>query len=284
MEGKVVVKRCVENILGWPTDTFSVDIESADGNLDDNIFPVRTVLIFVPGNPGLIEWYIPFFSRIIQLLGPGYAVRGASYAGHSIDAQQIHVEQDDDGRTCDAPIRIHPPPKTLAWTIDGQVQHKIAFLDKLAQKEMNSTKKFIFIGHSIGCHLVQRIFLYRADFLRRTTRCIWLMPFIRMDAPAPHQQLLDLVAQYSTTSTWILQTAARVMACFPTSLVEQYLLQFAMERADHRRFTAQLLQQTKFPRNFLGLGLEEIRDVPQAIDVRVGTLFCFCLFVSHWRG
>lgn len=254
---KLIVERHVEEILGWPTDTFSIDWPQSRAQL-------HTILVFVPGNPGLVEWYIPFFSDILKAIGPGYAVRGASHAGHSIDAQQIHVEED---ATANDSTRV--PPKTLAWTIDGQVHHKIAYIEKMLD-EMRATTKLpclIFVGHSIGCHLLKRILLHRADFLRQTVRCLFLMPFIRMDAPAPHQQLLDLVSQYPTASKWILQNAARFLATLSSPTLES-LLESTMDKQEHREFTAKLLRQTHFPSNFLGLGLEEIRDVPQAIDVR----------------
>jgi hypothetical protein len=61
-------------ICGWPTDTLSIDLVS----------PAHTLILFIPGNPGVVHWYTTFLTRIVQQLGRGFAVRGLSYAGHGI--------------------------------------------------------------------------------------------------------------------------------------------------------------------------------------------------------
>lgn len=296
-----MIQRRSEDILGWPTDTFSIDFtatttnsRSSDPNVaaaikaasatTRNITPPHTVIVFVPGNPGLVEWYITFFAEILESLGPGYAVRGASYAGHSTDPNKINVE---DATTANNNAAYAPTTTTttaLAWTIEGQVRHKIAYIDKFTKQlsdnniggsddaTAGASCKLILMGHSIGCHLVQRILVLRSDdILQRTIQCIFLMPFIRMDAPFPNQQVLDWASHHPDTSTWILQNACRLLARLPHSetLMRDLLLKSMMERPEDRMFTAKLLRQTAFPRNFLGLGLEEIRDVPQAVDVSV---------------
>lgn len=295
----IVVERKVLELVGWPTDTFSVDYsvlppgrheqDSAAGTTPlvdkSNDSNVHTVILFIPGNPGLNEWYIPFFSSILQALDSGYVVRGASYAGHSIDPRQIRVEEtyyDDlpsdnqdtsDATTTAASQSTIVPPKTIAWTIDGQVHHKLDYMDKIAQEFQSLSSnpqrplRWILVGHSIGCHLMQRMLVLRPDLAACTTTCLYLMPFIRMDAPSPHQQFLDWAAASPERSACILQTKARFLAQFSGKFLEK-MLESIMDRPQDRVFTAQLIRQTRFPLNFLGIGVEEIRDLPQAIDVR----------------
>ena len=282
----IYVNRGVEKILGWPTDTFAIDWKYSDGATATRR-RIHTIVLFVPGNPGLVEWYIPFFSEILKAIGPDYAIRGASYAGHSVDAQQIHVEEGKKTRPHDkstnptSPAGV--PSTTLAWTIDGQVNHKISYLDKVLGLPEFRDARLIFIGHSIGCHLVKRMLLVRADFLSRTTQCIFLMPFIRMDAPTPHQQFLDWASKNPDTSDTILHTLSRVLSTLSPPMLES-LLQSMMEKKEDREFTAKLIRQTRFPRNFLGLGLEEIRDVPQTIDVSCVAFVYFKQIISslYW--
>eukprot|EP00977_Amphora_coffeiformis_P008639 scaffold1953_cov176-Amphora_coffeaeformis.AAC.57 len=259
MKPDIVVQRSVQDILGWPTDTFSIDCGPPE--------KVHTILVFIPGNPGLCEWYIPLFSKILETVGPGYVARGASYVGHSIDPQLIYVENEQENS------ETNIPPKTLAWTMDGQVHHKIAYIDQISKEFPNA--RFIFVGHSIGCHFTKRILLYRTDILRRTCQCILLMPFIRMDAPAPEQHVLDLASRNVEASMWILHTLSRFLSILPSSALET-ILKPSMDRENDRIFTAKLLKQSQFTRNFLGLGSEEIRDVPQAIDVCLTWYRAFC--------
>lgn len=279
---KLRVHRNVQDVLGWPTDTFAIDWchdDRAPTEHKKRQSAVHTAILFVPGNPGLAEWYISFFEQILENLGPGFAVRGASNAGHSVDPRQINVEAEavpaNHSTTSSAEEATAVPPQTMARTIDGQVHHKLAYIDGVIQDlqaraaRVSPPLKLIFVGHSIGCHFTQRILLLRLDLLERTTRCIFLMPFIRMDAPAPHQKFLDWAAMHPKFSNRLLQRLSRLLALFPLRIVER-LLTSLMDKEEDCQFTAQLLRQPIFPRNFLGLGLEEILEVPQAADVSLG--------------
>jgi peroxiredoxin len=73
-------------------------------------FP-HTVLVFIPGSPGLVEWYLPMFVQLVETLGPGFAARGVSNAGHSTVDSHLNVEQWKDSTDRDA---------TIPWTVDGQ--------------------------------------------------------------------------------------------------------------------------------------------------------------------
>eukprot|EP00906_Rhabdomonas_costata_P025195 RCo036087 len=43
-----------------------------------------TVFVFIPGNPGIIEFYSEFLATLQGSLGPGVACVGLGLAGHSI--------------------------------------------------------------------------------------------------------------------------------------------------------------------------------------------------------
>jgi hypothetical protein len=64
----------MDTILGWPWDTFSVDFRAAadtgKGHGLQN-FPHTVLLVFISGNPGLVEWYLPMF---VQLVNDGVLV------------------------------------------------------------------------------------------------------------------------------------------------------------------------------------------------------------------
>ena len=80
-----IVTKDVVKMLGWPTDVVSIDFAEAK--------PPHTYLLFVPGNPGLVGWYIPALVSILQQLGSGFAIRGVSYAGHGIAEETVHAEK-----------------------------------------------------------------------------------------------------------------------------------------------------------------------------------------------
>jgi pimeloyl-ACP methyl ester carboxylesterase len=264
------VTRNVESILGWPSDTFSVDFRAADacnGHALRN-FP-HTVLVFIPGNPGLVEWYLPMFVQLVERLGPGFAARGVSNAGHSTKSDSaVNVEQWQNSPDRDI---------SIPWTVDGQVYHKCAYMDTVAH-EFNTLKKqwgfpesaesprFIFVSHSIGVHFTQRLFILRPSILERTRLLISLMPFTRMKAPRSKQRLLDFAAANPEQTIRVHQGLMRILQQMPFQWVD-ILMQGTMKDKDGRKVAVELVRQPAFARNFFSLGLEEIRDVPEEFDV-----------------
>jgi pimeloyl-ACP methyl ester carboxylesterase len=295
----VTVTTEVRTILQWPSDTFSIDhVKAASAQNDHRAQPsspiVHTVIVFIPGNPGLIGWYIPFFTQMLERLGPGFACRGVALAGHSLDAKVVDVEQYKRDNTS---TNRHLMRETaIPWTVDGQVQHKCAYMDLLLEEfdkghfcpgaihdDNDSGKiksdldlpRFIFVSHSIGAHFTQRLCILRPDILQRTRHLIHLMPFIRMDAaPRRMQTWLNTCARSPEAAIAIVQ-ATLAAACnnnnstfLPRwSTLLDKMLSLAMNDNDGRAIAVRLLQIPAFVRNFGMLGFEEIRDVPQVFDV-----------------
>ena len=245
------------SLLGWPTDAFKIDVVDPSA--------VHTVLIFTPGNPGLVEWYIPFFEQILQELGPGFACRGVANAGHSLCHDKVDVAARDES------LR---KSKAIPWTVDGQSLHKCAFVDQVVHEfeSKNSTRQpskqiqFIFISHSIGCHFVQRMCVLRPDILRRAVRFFHLMPFIRMKAPKGKAMILDAAAAAPNAVIRAHEYLMNGLASLPLSAVDALLVN-TMNDAKGRQVAAKLLQLPAMARNFYTLGCEEIRDVPEQFDV-----------------
>jgi pimeloyl-ACP methyl ester carboxylesterase len=259
------VTRNVETIMGWPSDTFSVDFRAGH---DLQNFP-HTVLVFIPGNPGLVEWYLPMFLQLVERLGPGFAARGVSNAGHSTKSDSaVNVEQWKNSPDRDI---------SIPWTVDGQVYHKCAYLDNVVYEfntlqkqwgysESAESPRFIFISHSIGVHFTQRLFVLRPSILKRTRLLISLMPFTRMKAPRSKQRLLDFVAANPEQTIRVHQGLMRILQQMPFHWVD-ILMQGTMKDKDGRKVAVELVRQPAFARNFFSLGLEEIRDVPEQFDV-----------------
>lgn len=263
------VTREVRTVLGWPSDTFAIDYHATrDAHTPE--FP-HTVLVFVPGNPGLTEWYVPMFTELVQRLGPGFAARGIANAGHSTHDSHVDVEQwkdEPDREAC------------VPWTIDGQAYHKAAYtgnvmdeLDalkkRLALPDSIESPRFIVVAHSIGVHFAQRMFMLRPIILHRTCLLISLMPFMRMKAPKLQQRLLDFVAGRPEQTIRVHAGAMHILKRLPFQWVDR-MMRSTMPDAKGRKVAVELLRQPAFARNFFTLGLEEIREVPEECDVRQG--------------
>ena len=133
-------------ICGWPTDTLTIDDDDDlyqndvhSTSIHDKNNPYYnaathiTLLIFIPGNPGVIHWYTQFLVRIVEQLGEGYAVRGISYAGHGVGDDVVGTRDDHhnqifhgkrrDGKVNES-ININGHKDiSISWSMEGQSEY-----------------------------------------------------------------------------------------------------------------------------------------------------------------
>ena len=255
-----IVTEKVVTILDWPTDAVSIDYV--------DIRP-HTYLIFIPGNPGLVGWYIPALASILQSLGPGFAVRGISHAGHGITDETVQVEEQlssTDAAAVAATDVGTPRNVQIPWTVNGQVLHKMAWIESMGELSFdNQRPRLIFLSHSIGAHMVQRLLVLRKDWRRRTLAIVHWMPFLRMEAPPSIQFRLDTVAHHPD---YVIGVGKRLLQVTPRR-VKEYILQNQVPDQRGLALAVELVEHPTFVRNFLELGTEEVRDMPQLPDVSV---------------
>jgi len=289
----------------------------------------HTILIFVPGNPGCIGWYKSTLSTLVERLGPGVVAYGVSYAGHSPHPSQtkIHIEEKEEENNEQQqqkkkrnPNKQSLRPIQVAWTIEGQVQHKIAFYDYIMMKLMmvnpkeeedeshrnqqqkqSKLPKIIWLSHSIGGHLVERVLVLRKDIMKQTMGVLHIMPFIRMKA----ERLIDQwILDFGAGRTqWIISTTQRLLQTANgihqrLDWFRQYLpksihsmispTMIMMDDPKDQQLAIALLSQPWFVQNFFQLGMEELRDVSEIIDVSFSStpilwlLLFFVFFEFLW--
>jgi Uncharacterised conserved protein (DUF2305). len=293
---KVKVKHIRKEICGWPTDTYEIDryhnwYESSFPQEQDPILPSppqpvnpHTVLMFVPGNPGCAGWYVKMLTRAIEKLGDGYAARAVSYAGHGTVPDVIQQVEDPDAigdqRKGDRNSRV-------AWTLGGQVKHKIEWCNQVMKdflthedqmdcptKQPQNSKdlppKIVWISHSIGSYLVERLLvLCQHTLLFQTQAVIHLMPFRRFD-PIPKWKKIYLssLAHIPNVTSTVLQAFSTVANMLPKHMVDLYLEKVAgVSLLEDRELARGLLCNPYYAKNFITLGMEEIRDLPETNDV-----------------
>ena len=107
-------------ISGWPTDVISIEHDARSTNRSQK---PNTLILFIPGNPGVIHWYIDFLSKILQTLGHGYAVKGVSYAGHGVGDEIVGSDEDHNcysEHSGSVDLNGRFDKMKTAWTMDGQ--------------------------------------------------------------------------------------------------------------------------------------------------------------------
>ncbi len=263
----VKVKEFEREICSWPTNNFEIDHYDSDLNRQ---YP-HTVLMFVPGNPGVSEWYIPMLETVVSELGVGYSCRAVNHAGHGTQPHLVRPKDDE----C----------RKLAWSVDGQVDHKIEWIDIVTEEfvgkngewksasqsdgQQHALPRFIFLSHSFGAHLVQRCCVLRQDVLLRSDAIIHLMPFIRFDPiPLWKKKFLSTSANNADLVIPTFQVGSRFAAKLPQRLVDSFLQHGTGMSLDRdREITKLLFTNHEYVQNQLRLGLEEIRTLPERHDI-----------------
>lgn len=207
---------------------------------------------------GCIGWYTTLLVEIISKLGPEYVAHGISYAGHGVGRSKVV------GESAPNESRVM---RSFPWTIQGQVDHKIEYICKLLERYRSSQNyqiEIIFIAHSIGSHMVQRICLLRPDLLSITKSVVHLMPFIRFAPSLRSQRLpISLIAHMPKKfSVHILKKMSNLVRKF--SFQQTFNLLSDVQCPEGRVLAASLLRDPEMACNFLSLGVEEVRDLPEA--------------------
>ncbi|CAG8524732.1 438_t:CDS:2 [Acaulospora morrowiae] len=130
----------------WNTGEYSAESlwwhadEKTKENSGENI-----VFLMVPGNPGVIDYYISFLTTIHEEHERKIDIIGVSNIGHSHEPQDKNLE-------------------TL-YSLQDQIDHKIQCFDELREKfsRNNLPPKVILCGHSIGAYICSQVLKARPN-------------------------------------------------------------------------------------------------------------------------
>lgn len=98
--------------------------------------PSSGLLVFIPGNPGLIDYYVTYM-QIISDRYPNYDLLAVGHAGFQTSGDYVKDGQED---------------QNDFYGLDYQVEHKVQILKK---RVLQGDRKLNFLCHSVGCYIVQ---------------------------------------------------------------------------------------------------------------------------------
>ena len=199
--------------------------------------------------------------------------------------------------------------------MNGQTNHKIEWVDLVTTTFVNEITKidtidtdsvttsyrqsptttlpeFVFISHSIGAQLVQSLCILRKDILVRTRAVVHIMPFFRFDPyPRWKKTYMSTVANTPNLALGMLSATSKIASFLPKTMIDKYLKYITgMSVAEDRELARKLMTNSHYARNFLTLGMEEIRDLPEKHDVQamkiIGehspSFILYCGNGDHW--
>ncbi|PPQ64493.1 hypothetical protein CVT26_002032 [Gymnopilus dilepis] len=131
----------------------------------------QTILLFIPGNPGVVDFYIPFLSSLRERCAAfgDLAILARGHLDHYFGIKNEKTRYLDE------------------MSLNVQVQSSIEVLDAIVAAYSRNTK-IILIGHSVGSWIVTQILKSRADII---AAAFLLFPTISNIAETPNGKLLS---------------------------------------------------------------------------------------------
>ncbi|PWN89700.1 hypothetical protein FA10DRAFT_303005 [Acaromyces ingoldii] len=219
----------------------------------------RLTLLFLPGNPGLADYYRGYLSELHRLVGPSLEIVCVSQLGHDPASAGFSLDTE--------PV----------VSLRRQIEHKEAILAALA----GGTDRVILAGHSIGAYMALEIVRRRRTGPRIDSLHL-LFPALHDMAQTPNARRLRLLLRAAAVSSSssqrrghsqegqltgaLLATALSAIAWLLT-LVPFFVVKFLILLASPTqgpeaiRATAGLLASRRAVRQCLGMACEEMDTV-----------------------
>ncbi|XP_060196494.1 uncharacterized protein LOC132625893 isoform X4 [Lycium barbarum] len=150
------------NVSGYKTDLLEIHAK-------DPKFHV----LFIPGNPGVVSFYVDFLESLYDLLDGTASVTAISHVGHT-------EKNWEHGRL---------------FSLQEQTDHKMNFIEHELQ---DAEVPIVLVGHSIGSYI-------SLDIVKRlqgkVTYCIFLYPFIAVNTKSSTQAFIKKISASRTLCT-----------------------------------------------------------------------------------
>ncbi|KAF9979376.1 hypothetical protein BGZ73_000070 [Actinomortierella ambigua] len=241
--------------LWWPAKDGLSGSKGGLGSESELQQKPRTVLFMIPGNPGLIDYYIPFLQTVHDTCQGPLDIFGASHLGHTSGA---HVKD---------PSRL--------YTLQEQVDNKIAIFDALRARYPSNTR-FIIAGHSMGAWLSLQVLKARPN--HQIERIFGLFPTVHHILDTPNGQKLKNMFK-PTASSIVAGTVTALRFIFSAPPVLNAIVRLATgQDAEMAKVTAHDLLHGHIVKNCLFLAGQEmatIRELDEDLVQKHGHKFVF---------
>lgn len=154
------------------------------------------------GNPGLLEFYVPFLNAIYRSVNSYPSSGSSSSSSPSSTTTSVTIFAHSHlGLSSYIQLGGNKPDKSSSWpeksnnvALRAQIQAHLEFLDELlVAYEDDPTTRVLLVGHSIGCWLIQEILKARgAGALRQRVGAYLLFPTISHIARSPNGRKLSV--------------------------------------------------------------------------------------------
>ncbi|KIJ46409.1 hypothetical protein M422DRAFT_29264 [Sphaerobolus stellatus SS14] len=218
--------------------------------------PLRTIAFFIPGNPGLIDFYNPFLSVLHRKFkDQGLAILAHAHLGHS-------------------PHLMEPETTKL----QHQVEACVEVVDEIMATWPDV--KIVLIGHSVGSWISSQVLKERTDHVNAA---FLLFPTISNIADTPNGRLLSWLFNPPLAAT--VSNLSVLIRPFVTPIVS---LLYSPWPDHQRRVLSSLLRSTSAIRACLNMAYDEMRTIKAPDDLLLtkqsSKLWLYYAEKDNWVG
>lgn len=136
----------------------------------------KVLFLVIPGNPGVVGFYRTFMQTLHSVLGHRHPVWAVSHAGHCVPPDSMDMVEDSCSES-----------EPDVFGLNGQIEHKLAFLRKCVPRETS----LVLVGHSIGCYIILEMIKRNPEL--KILKAVMLFPTIERMAQTPQGKVMTPV-------------------------------------------------------------------------------------------
>ncbi|KAH9884265.1 hypothetical protein F4778DRAFT_763613 [Xylariomycetidae sp. FL2044] len=244
------------------SNTSFLEFPPSPSSRGENLKETRNVLIyFIPGNPGLIDYYAPFLSTLSDLLN---ASSGPESPRFHIFGQNLSGFSDLD----------HEPftPDRKPFSLEHQIQNTLVNLEGVCaesrRREGHPYDAVVLIGHSVGSYIALELFqrLLRKPDLAPDVKLgsgILLFPTIDHIARSPSGRKLDLLRRTPVLGDNAYRIAQGFLRLWPRSALYWVVHRVMRFPAHAAEVTTDWLKSRDGLWQTLHMGMDEMRTIDE---------------------
>ncbi|KAK9318801.1 hypothetical protein V1517DRAFT_334548 [Lipomyces orientalis] len=233
------------------------------------------VVFFIPGNPGLPQYYVPFLTLIREQL-PGWRILCVSQAGCD---------------TISTRFRYTDFSKQRYYNLRDQVEHKFELLSELLESHgymgpSGAHKQVVLIGHSIGCWLLQQLLvrISNSDLQLAIRLAILLFPTIKnigeSDSGVKFRKIISHVPKLAHIAGSTVYYVTRYLPRTAVQAVVSFFMRFPPIHAT--KATLAMLDSPSVVYQCVSLGAEEMEKITEETE-DIKLLFWEGLWGTHHK-
>ncbi|KAI1182182.1 hypothetical protein F5B17DRAFT_444452 [Nemania serpens] len=233
----------------------------SSGNSDSSHGSQHVLIFFVPGNPGLIGYYVPFLSALRDLLDANTSLNSITFHIHG---QNLAGFVDEDHE----PFTSQRKP----YDLEHQIQHVLKAVSALRIEESGGARRgqpydrVLLIGHSVGayialetCHRILRDPVLAPG--ERIVSGILLFPTIERIADSPSGWKLNMLRQTPLLGDHAYKVAQGFLRLWPYDALHWFVSRTLGFPPHAAEVTTRWLKSRDGVWQSLHLGMDEMRVI-----------------------